>query len=305
MQEVSAQRREARRAARAGPPPADSTASPTVEASDAAPRSKDSTPRGRRRLDALLVERGAAESRQRAQAMILAGEVSVAGYPSLKPGSQVAADAILELRAAPRYVSRGGLKLERALDAFQIDVTGRIALDVGASTGGFTDVLLQRSVSRVYAVDVGYGQLDYRLRSDPRVTVLDRTNIRYLQELPERPNLCVIDVSFISLRLVLPSVRALLAPGADIVALVKPQFEAGRGAVGRGVIRSPLVWRRVLEDLDGWLAASGWTIQDLEVSPVRGASGNVEFLAHVRCEPALLADAGMIDKALKAAEDLT
>jgi 23S rRNA (cytidine1920-2'-O)/16S rRNA (cytidine1409-2'-O)-methyltransferase len=238
----------------------------------------------RDRLDMLLLERGLAPSRERARALIMAGEVLVNGRPVEKCGTMVPRDAALELSSRPdelRYVSRGGLKLERALDTFSLDPTDLVCLDVGASTGGFTDVLLHRGARRVYAIDVGYGQLAWELRTDTRVVVMDRTNIRYLTMLPESPNSAVIDVSFISLRLVLPPVAALLAPGGWIVCLVKPQFEAGRQEVSRGsgVISDPVVHRRVLSDLlarvneQGALAAGGLT-----VSPITGRDGNHEYL---------------------------
>jgi 23S rRNA (cytidine1920-2'-O)/16S rRNA (cytidine1409-2'-O)-methyltransferase len=238
----------------------------------------------RDRLDILLTERGLAPSRERARALIMAGHVLVNGQLVEKSGTLVSRDAVFELSAKPdelRYVSRGGLKLERALDAFSLDPTGQVCLDVGASTGGFTDVLLKRGARRVYAIDVGYGQLAWELRIDERVVVMDRTNIRYLTLLPESPNSAVIDVSFISLRMVLPPVAALLAPGGWIVCLVKPQFEAGRQEVSRGsgVISDPAVHRRVLSDVlaevtdQGSLAARGLT-----VSPITGRDGNHEYL---------------------------
>jgi len=231
------------------------------------------------RLDLLLVARGLAESRERAQALILAGEVTVDGRVAHKPGLAVSSTAEVAVRATLKYASRGGLKLEHALDTFGLDVAGRIALDVGASTGGFTDCLLQRGAARVYAVDVGYGQLDWRLRGDPRVNVLDRTNIRYLESLPETPNLAVADVSFISLRLVLPTIWRLTAPQAQVVALVKPQFEAGREQVGKGgVVRDPAVHRSVLEGITGWAAGQGWQVRGLVQSPLTGPAGNIEFL---------------------------
>jgi 23S rRNA (cytidine1920-2'-O)/16S rRNA (cytidine1409-2'-O)-methyltransferase len=232
------------------------------------------------RLDLLLTERGLAESRQKAQALILAGRVLVDGQPGLKAGQQVAAEATLALKAVEPYVSRGGHKLAYALDRFGIAVDGLVVVDVGASTGGFTDVLLQRGARRVYAVDVGRGQLHARLLADPRVVVLDRTNARYLQALPERPDLATFDLSFISLRLVVPAVHRLLAPGSSMIALVKPQFEAGRSEVGRGgVVRSPAVHRAVLVGLSAWLATESLEIRGLLPSPIRGPAGNVEFLA--------------------------
>jgi 23S rRNA (cytidine1920-2'-O)/16S rRNA (cytidine1409-2'-O)-methyltransferase len=248
----------------------------------------------RERLDVLLLARGLAPSRERARALIMAGEVRVAGQPATKAGMLAPVDAVIELAASAsetRFVSRGGLKLERALDAFQLDPTGCSCVDVGASTGGFTDLLLRRGAARVYAVDVGHGQLAWTLRNDPRVTVLERTNIRHLESLPELVHCAVIDVSFISLRLVLPRVATLLAPDGWVVALVKPQFEAGRAEAdrGAGVIREPAVHRRVLRDLLAWLAdeapdATGRQLAPLGliVSPITGRDGNHEYLLHLR-----------------------
>lgn len=243
------------------------------------------------RLDSLVVQRGLAETRSRAQALILAGSVRVEGVPRDKPGELVASDAAIELAERLPYVSRGGYKLAHALDTFRLDPSGLLALDVGASTGGFTDVLLQRGAVHVYAVDVGYGQLDWRLRQDPRVTVLDRTNIRYLEALPptgeRRPAesavlaaCAAIDTSFISLKLVLPAVQRLLAPGAWIVALVKPQFEAGADRVGKGgVVRDRAVHAAVLRDVLRFADGLGLLPHGLERSPITGPAGNVEFLA--------------------------
>jgi len=204
------------------------------------------------RLDQLIVQLGLVETRERAQSLILAGAVLVDGAPARRPAQSVAADAAVELeQTGPTYVSRGALKLEKALDTWAIDPSGMIAVDIGASTGGFTDLLLRRGAVRVYAVDVGYGQLHYKLRSDPRVVSMERTNARSLTQLPERPDIAVVDVAFISLRLVLPPVFDLLKPGAPVVALVKPQFEAGREHVHKGgVVRDPTVHRQVLVDLD-------------------------------------------------------
>lgn len=202
----------------------------------------------KRRLDVLLVERGLAESRTQAQRLIRAGLVRVAGQVADKPGTQVATNAAITLQARPRFVSRGGEKLEAALVRFGLDVRGWVAADVGASTGGFTDCLLQHGARRVYAIDVGYGQLDWRLRNDPRVVVMERTNARYLESLPEPVDLVTVDVSFISLGLILPMAVRWLKPGGRVVALIKPQFEAGRREVGKGgVVRDPQVHRRVLE----------------------------------------------------------
>lgn len=201
------------------------------------------------------------------------------GQAESKAGALVDETAQITLRSTLPYVSRGGLKLAHALDAFAVAVAGRVCLDAGASTGGFTDCLLQRGAARVYAVDVGYGQLDWRLRSDARVIVMERTNIRYLDSLPEQPALCVVDVSFISLRLVLPVLHRLSAAGAECVALVKPQFEAGRAQVGKGgVVRDGAVHRQVLDEVIAAAAAMNWRPRGLERSPITGPAGNVEFL---------------------------
>jgi 23S rRNA (cytidine1920-2'-O)/16S rRNA (cytidine1409-2'-O)-methyltransferase len=232
----------------------------------------------KKRVDVLLVERGLAESRAQAQALVLAGRVP--GYE--KPGTQVDEATELAVTAPPRYVSRGGEKLAHALDVLGVDPAGRDALDVGASTGGFTDVLLQRGASRVIALDVGYGQLHERLRADPRVTVLERTNARELRELPFAPELVVADVSFIGLRLVLPPVLALAKPGWEAVVLVKPQFEAGRAEVGKGgVVRDPEVHRRVLREVAE--AALAWQAEPAGVvdSGLPGPKGNREFFLHL------------------------
>jgi 23S rRNA (cytidine1920-2'-O)/16S rRNA (cytidine1409-2'-O)-methyltransferase len=232
----------------------------------------------KKRLDVLLVERGLAESRAQAQALVLAGLVP--GYD--KPGHQLADDAELAVRRPPPYVSRGGEKLANALAQVDVDPAGRDCIDLGASTGGFTDVLLQRGAARVLAVDVGYGQLHPRLRSDPRVTVLERTNARGLRELPYAPDLLVCDVSFISVRLVLAPVLPLLAPGWDALVLVKPQFEAGREDVGRGgVVRDPAVHRRVLRQVVA--AAPAWGARAIGVvdSGLPGPKGNREFFVHL------------------------
>jgi 23S rRNA (cytidine1920-2'-O)/16S rRNA (cytidine1409-2'-O)-methyltransferase len=232
----------------------------------------------KKRLDVLLVERGLAESRAQAQALVLAGRVP--GFD--KPGTAVDETAQLAVTESPRFVSRGGEKLAHALDAFAADPAGRDCLDVGASTGGFTDVLLQRGASRVIALDVGYGQLHERLHADPRVTVLERTNARELRELPFAPALVVADVSFIGLRLVLPPVLALAAPGWEAVVLVKPQFEAGRGEVGKGgVVRDPEVHRRVLREVAE--AALAWRAEPVGVvdSGLPGPKGNREFFLHL------------------------
>ena len=232
----------------------------------------------KKRLDVLLVERGLAESRSQAQALVMAGLVP--GFD--KPGTQVDEDAELELERPPRFVSRGGEKLAHALDVLHLDVRGRDALDVGASTGGFTDVLLQGGAKRVIALDVGYGQLHPRLRDDERVTVLERTNVREVHELPFAPDLVVADVSFISVRTALPPALALARPDWEAVVLVKPQFEAGREDVGRGgVVRDPDVHRRVLREVAD--AALDWGAETLAVvdSGLPGPKGNREFFLHL------------------------
>jgi 23S rRNA (cytidine1920-2'-O)/16S rRNA (cytidine1409-2'-O)-methyltransferase len=236
----------------------------------------------KKRLDVVLVERGLAESRSQAQALVLAGRVR--GFQ--KPGEQVDEDVSLDVERPASYVSRGGEKLANALDALDVDVRGRDAIDVGASTGGFTDVLLQRGAKRVLAVDVGYGQLHPKLRNDPRVTVLERTNARELRELPFAPELVVCDVSFISVRTALPPVLALAAAGWDALVLVKPQFEARRDDVGKGgVVRDPEVHRRVLREVAE--AAADWEGAVLAVvdSGLPGPKGNREFFLHLAQRP--------------------
>ena len=227
----------------------------------------------------MLVRRGLAETRERAQALVFAGVVSVDGVVATRPAAGVADDARVEVAASgPEYVSRGALKLLRALDTWGIDPSGKVALDVGASTGGFTDLLLRRGARKVYAVDVGYGQLHYKLRNDPRVVSMERTNVRYLSELPETPQIAVVDVSFIGLRLALPPVFTLVTD--EIVALVKPQFEAGRAEVKKGgVVRDPAVHARVLGELREWSVSQPWRMVDVLVSPIKGPAGNVEFLS--------------------------
>lgn len=235
------------------------------------------------RLDHLLVQHGFAESRSQAQALVLAGQISVNGQPAPKAGAKVPADAQVTVRQKLPYVSRGGLKLEAALDTFGVSVQDAICADVGASTGGFTDCLLQRGAARVYAIDVGYGQLAWKLRQDERVVVMERTNARYLEALPEPVGIVTLDVSFISLKLLFPAVVGWLASDPDVIPLVKPQFEARREQVGKkGVVRDPAVHKQVLEKVAGYTEPHGFAIHGLMRSPITGPAGNVEFLMHLR-----------------------
>jgi 23S rRNA (cytidine1920-2'-O)/16S rRNA (cytidine1409-2'-O)-methyltransferase len=237
----------------------------------------------KKRLDVLLVERGMVETRAKAQGVIMAGEVLVNGTVVDKPGAHYADDVEVTLKARPQYVSRGGEKLAGALNDFQFDASGHIAADVGASTGGFTDCLLQHGAARVYAIDVGYGQLAHKLRTDARVVVLERTNARYLETLPEPVTLAVIDASFISLRLILPAVKKWLAAQADIIALIKPQFEAGRDDVGKGgVVRRREVHERVIHEVIAHAQEAGFAVAGLTVSSLKGPAGNIEFLVWLR-----------------------
>lgn len=235
------------------------------------------------RLDVLLVERNLADTRTKARAYIMAGEVTVNGQRVDKAGTQVPRDAQIELATPMPYVSRGGYKLAGALEQFGVAVDGAVAADVGACTGGFTDVLLQRGAERVYAIDVGQGQLDWKLRQDDRVVVLERTNARYLETLAEPIDVAVIDVSFISLKLILPAVRKWLKDDGLAVPLIKPQFEAGPEQVGKGgIVRDPDVRRAVLHDVLGWAEGAGWGVAGLIRSPIQGTDGNVEYLAALR-----------------------
>jgi 23S rRNA (cytidine1920-2'-O)/16S rRNA (cytidine1409-2'-O)-methyltransferase len=235
------------------------------------------------RLDQLLVDRGLAESRARAQAVIMAGQVFTGTRRLDKAGDKVAEDIAIEVKGQPHpWVSRGGLKLEKGLATFAIDPTGLIALDVGASTGGFTDVLLTRGAAKVYAVDVGHGQLAWKLRNDPRVVVMERTNARRLDAtmVPDAIDLVVCDASFIGLETVLPAALALTRPGAHLVALIKPQFEVGKGRVGKGgVVREPELHKEVCDRIEAWVGnLPGWRVLGVTESPIRGPEGNVEFL---------------------------
>jgi len=252
----------------------------------------------RERLDKLLLDRGLVASRERARALIMAGGVLVRGHPETKPGTLVDPTAELTLRVADHpYVSRGALKLVKGLDAFAIDPTGAVALDIGASTGGFSDVLLRRGAARVYAIDVGYGQLAWAIRQDPRVVVLERENVRTidLARVPEPCDLAVIDVSFISLILVLPRIRELLRPpfGKPIVALVKPQFEVGRELVGKGgVVRDPAARRGAVDKVRSWATGHGFVVGDDVESPITGPAGNVEYLLLLRTADDAVVEAG-------------
>jgi 23S rRNA (cytidine1920-2'-O)/16S rRNA (cytidine1409-2'-O)-methyltransferase len=237
------------------------------------------------RLDQLVVDKGLAPSRERARALILAGHVSVDGQPHTKAGTAIDASADVALIAPDHpYVGRGGLKLAHALDAFRIEVDGREALDIGASTGGFTDVLLKRGAARVIALDVGHGQFDWTLRNDPRVVVIEHFNARHLQpsDLPGPVDIVTIDVSFISLRQILPVIPPLLRSTADVIALVKPQFEAGRSEIRKGVIRDASVHSRVVDEVSAAAREVGLTPVASTPSPITGAKGNVEFLLHLR-----------------------
>jgi 23S rRNA (cytidine1920-2'-O)/16S rRNA (cytidine1409-2'-O)-methyltransferase len=236
------------------------------------------------RLDLMVVERGLAESREKARALILAGQVLVDGQKIDKAGQRVAEEARIEVLASPRYVSRGGLKLEAALDHFGISVAGKICLDVGSSTGGFTDCLLERGAARVYAIDVGTGQLDWKLRNDPRVVVHEQVNARYLsrEDVPEPIDLAVCDVSFISVTLILPALPNLLAGGGEMVILVKPQFELAKHQVPRGgIIRDPALHEQACRRVEGAVRQLGFRT-DIFPSPVLGAEGNQEFLLYAR-----------------------
>ena len=252
------------------------------------------------RLDVLLVERGLAESRAKAQAMIMAGQVRVAGQTAIKPAAAIPADSELSVDSGPRFVSRGGEKLDAALEAFHIDVSGLTCADVGSSTGGFTDCLLQRGALKVYAIDVGKGILHWKLRNDPRVVVMEETNARFVESLPEPVNFVTIDASFISLKILLPVVKKwfplLVSPpifeengGSQrgVVALIKPQFEAGKKDVSRGdgVIRDPQIHRQVLIDVLSYAQQEGFTVQELIKSPLLGPKGNAEFLVWLTLLP--------------------
>lgn len=237
------------------------------------------------RLDVLMTERGLTESRSLAQRLVMAGQVRVDGQIVFKPATKIASDAVINVDLGPRFVSRGGEKLEAALLAFGLaELNGRVCVDVGASTGGFTDCLLKHGAGKVYAVDVGYGELHWKLRNDPRVIVMERTNARYVGDFPEIISLVTIDASFISLRILLPVVKSWFGTQqGEIVALIKPQFEAGRAEVSRGdgVIQDPLIHRRVLQEVLEFGDREGLSILGLIRSPLKGPKGNIEFLVHL------------------------
>jgi 23S rRNA (cytidine1920-2'-O)/16S rRNA (cytidine1409-2'-O)-methyltransferase len=254
------------------------------------------------RLDIALVERGLAENRSKAKALILAGDVLVDDVPVTRAGASVASIQRIALKQKPRFVGRGGEKIDHALDRFGIDVAGKVVADLGACTGGFTDAVLQRGATKVYAIDVGYGQLDLRLREDARVVVMERTNARHLEALPDPVDVVVIDVSFISLNLIFPAVDRILAPDGVVVPLIKPQFEAGRKDVGKGgVVKDPAIHRKVQEKVVLEAAALGFRCDGLTASPLTGPAGNHEFLGVFRRAPEHRSDeviAAMIDQAL-------
>ena len=246
----------------------------------------------KKRLDVAMTEQGLAESRQKAQAIIMAGQVYVNGQKVDNAGAPIAEDGVIEVRGKTlRYVSRGGLKLEKAMACWPITLDGAVCADIGASTGGFTDCMLQNGASKVYSVDVGYNQLDYRLRTHPQVVCMERTNARYLtrEHIPEELDFFSVDVSFISLNLILPPLRPLMKEGGQAVCLVKPQFEAGKDKVGKkGVVRDPAVHLEVLEHFLEHAANAGFGVKDITFSPIKGPEGNIEYLGYLvagECEP--------------------
>ena len=240
----------------------------------------------KKRLDLLLTEKGYFDSREKAKAVIMTGCVYVNNQKADKAGASYPEDAVIEVRGdTGRYVSRGGYKLEKAMQVFPIDLSGKVTMDIGASTGGFTDCMLQNGAAKVYAVDVGYGQLAWKLRNDPRVVNLERTNMRYVtaEQVPDPIDFFSADVAFISLRLILPAARALCAEGAEAVCLIKPQFEAGREFVGKnGVVRDSAVHIRVAEEIVKWCLDNGFSVLGLDYSPIKGPQGNIEYLVHLR-----------------------
>ena len=240
----------------------------------------------KKRLDMLVYEAGFAESREKAKALIMSGIIYADNQKADKPGNTYPEDVRLEMRGAKlKYVSRGGLKLEKAMNSFSLDLTGKITMDIGASTGGFTDCMLQNGAKKVYAVDVGYGQLDWKLRNDERVVNLERTNVRYItkDQVSDQIEFFSVDVCFISLTLVLPAVRPLLVEHAEAVCLIKPQFEAGRGKVGKnGVVRDKQVHADVIKKIYNFCLENGFDVLGLDYSPIKGPEGNIEYLIHIR-----------------------
>ncbi len=242
----------------------------------------------KKRLDVILVERGLVPSREKAKAVIMSGAVFVAGQKADKAGECFSEEAEIEVRVKENsYVSRGGLKLEKALDFFGADVEGKIAIDAGASTGGFSDCLLRRGVKKLYSVDVGYGQLAWEIRNDPRVVCMERTNVRYVthEQIPDIIEIAVIDVSFISLKIILPAIRGLMEESGHVYCLIKPQFEAGREKIGKkGVVRDPAVHAEVIENFIQNANEAGFHVCGVTFSPITGPEGNIEFLGHLSCE---------------------
>lgn len=240
----------------------------------------------KKRLDVMLCEQNSELTRAKAQSLIMSGVVYVNNQKELKAGSMFTEDAVIEIRGETlKYVSRGGLKLEKAMSAFDLDLTGKVCMDIGSSTGGFTDCMLQNGAVKVYAVDVGYGQLHYKLRTDERVVVMEKTNIRHVkpEDIPEKINFASVDVSFISLTKVIPPALELLDDVKELVMLIKPQFEAGREKVGKkGVVRDPAVHEEVIEKVVSFAEGSGLSAEGLTYSPVKGPEGNIEYLIHVK-----------------------
>lgn len=259
----------------------------------------------KQRLDILVTERGLAPSREKAKAFIMAGEVMVNGEVLDKAGQLVAEDSDIKVKALSKYVSRGGLKLEKAMDKHGFELKDKICADIGASTGGFTDCMLQNGSSKVYAVDVGYGQLAWKLRTDPRVVNMERTNARYIEQLDDEIDFCSIDVSFISLTIILPIVYNLLKGGGEAVALIKPQFEAGRENVGKkGVVRDPSVHCDVIKKITEFCEQRGFSVIDVDYSPIKGPEGNIEYLCYIKKENNdVVFDQSKIEEVVKRSHD--
>lgn len=236
------------------------------------------------RVDIAIVKKKLVRSRTMAEDLIKAGLVKVNGKQIFKPSTKVSADDIIKIVSLPKYVSRGGLKIEKALDVFKIDVEGLIAVDVGSATGGFIDCLLQRGIKHVYAIDVGYGQLDPKIRKHPKVSVHERTDIRNLEELPEKADLVTVDVSFISLLLVLPRIQKLLKSHGEIIALIKPQFEVGPGKTKKGIVKDENLRKLVIEKIKRWVFEHNWQVKGLIESPIKGKFGNIEYLIYLKID---------------------